>query len=119
MNSQEFAKIFSSKESYLLFLKKQHEKVHQDFNDASKPENKATKWKLLRIEKVMKLIRENPDYQLGYCFNCGKILDQKRLQREPESIWCVPCVTKHEKKFRHRGGHWAFSSKPKGGDEVG
>jgi len=119
MEKIELARVFSSKAEYLAFLRQRYDKVYQDFNDATKTENKSIKWRLLRLEKVIRLITENPDYELGFCFKCGKKIDEERLKSEPESIWCVPCATEHENKFRHRGGHWAFAQKPKGGGCLG
>ncbi|MFC1598641.1 TraR/DksA C4-type zinc finger protein [Patescibacteria group bacterium] len=83
----------------------------KEFNSTDKPESKVKKWKLLRLEKVIRIIKANPDYELGFCFNCGNEIPASRLETEPESIWCVPCATAHEQENKHRGGHWAFAQK--------
>jgi RNA polymerase-binding transcription factor DksA len=111
--------IFASRENYLAFLTCQQAAALKEFNDTTKPECKSRKWKLLRIEKVIRLIKENPDYVLGFCFNCDVKIPDDRLASEPVSIWCVPCATKHEATNRSRGGHWAYAQKTKGGGCLG
>ncbi len=111
--------VFSSREVYLAFLQEKHRKAYEAFNDTAQPESKSKKWKLLRIEKVIRLIKEYPKYQFGHCFTCKEKLDQQRMTDEPESIWCVECATQHELSMRYRGGHWAFAKKIKGGGCLG
>jgi RNA polymerase-binding transcription factor DksA len=97
--------IFRSRDAYFDFLRQTHARELKEFNE-SPEENKSKKWHLLRVEKVIRLIEKNPQYQIGTCFTCGERIPRDRLLAQPQSIWCHGCATEHEQANRHRGGHW-------------
>lgn len=92
--------------AFLNFLFERYIKYYRKFNFEITEENKSLKWRLLRIEKAINFVKQDLDYKPGTCIECGDPINPERLKVEPESIWCPKCVEEHERKTKHRGGHW-------------
>lgn len=56
---------------------------------------------LLRVEKALRKLRENPD-DFGLCEDCEEDLPPKRLEAMPYAELCVPCQGKRDSL---RSGH--------------
>ncbi|WP_083448292.1 TraR/DksA C4-type zinc finger protein [Nitrospira moscoviensis] len=56
--------------------------------------------KLRRIERALQLIR-TADY--GRCRQCGADIPSRRLQVQPDAVFCVPCLSAVERQALDRG----------------
>lgn len=96
--------ISMAREQFLYEIETLHHRYYRAFN--SHPvDNRPLKFRLLRIEKIKKLIATDPQYNPSTCFTCRKQLPKMRRSAEPETIWCVQCVEEHERTTRARGGY--------------
>jgi len=98
---------YTTRAELISYLKKLASDYRDIFN-RSNPENKSAKWRLLRLEKALELVLADSDYTPGKCIQCQDDIPIARQKAEPQSVWCVACVNKHEKATRHKGGHWYY-----------
>ncbi|CAH7427324.1 C4-type zinc finger protein, DksA/TraR family [Vibrio chagasii] len=58
-----------------------------------------------RIKSVAFALKQMDDDMYGFCESCGVDIEEERMKKTPESVYCVECLNQIEHKgkgFRHR-----------------
>lgn len=58
---------------------------------------------LEELQEIDAALRRIDEGGYGLCEECGREIDQRRLEAQPTAMRCIACQAQHEKTYAHKG----------------
>ena len=58
---------------------------------------------LEELQEIDAALRRIDEGVYGICEECGREIDQRRLEAQPTATRCIACQAQHEKTYAHKG----------------